>query len=610
MKTAPSLLSIALSLLLCLVIAPSCAQVPAPKDIAAEIEAVENGLAGRVQVEGERTWNIYERMSYYRVPGVSIAVMQDHKVVWAKGYGWADEKSRRPVTENTIFHVASVSKSINAMGVLKLAQDKKIDLDKDINTYLTSWKFPYDSVSKGKVITTASLLSHTAGLSNSGPMYSPYEPHPTIVQELKGEKPGQGPAVRAIFEPGLRSEYSNPGIGITQLLVMDVAKMPFAQYVHETVFKPLGMTNSIYTEADLQARQLQLATGYREGDPLPGRRVVVPMSAAGGLWTTPTDLCKFIAAIQLAYAGKSEKVLNQAMVKRMLTPVADPIAALGVFIEEHGGTKYFSHSGLVKGFKSIYYGSLEGGDGVVVLINTNDQSELITEIVNSVAAVYQWKGFYQPIVKKAVPAPDGMLPKLAGIYMAEPNRFTHVLERTDGYYLFVDGAYSKIVFSSPTDFFNLDFPTEKRILTDAAGNVTGYVRTLNGQTLPQHTKVTNVDTLQGSEEFFSNVGWNLLENRNYDAAVSYFKRGLALYPNGLFLQCNLAHAHLFRNEYDSAIRLYKAHLGEKLTDNLTWDEMLRNDFEFFNNLGFDRKLMDRVLAETGIAPSTKYQANN
>lgn len=124
------------------------------KEVESQIKQVENNLAGRVKIEGEQ-WNITDRMNYFKFYGVSIAVIQDFKVVWAKGYGWADISEKRPVTENTLFQVASVSKSINSMGVLKLVQDKKLDLHTDINEYLTSWKFPYDTVSNGKKNYTA-----------------------------------------------------------------------------------------------------------------------------------------------------------------------------------------------------------------------------------------------------------------------------------------------------------------------------------------------------------------------------------------------------------------------------------------------------------------------
>lgn len=118
------------------------------KETEEKINAFENSLAGRVIVEGEEENKLLDRMKFHHVKGMSIAVVHDYKVVWAKGYGWANEEEKKPVSTETLFEPGSISKSLNAVGILKLAQDKKIDLYTDINTYLTTWKFPYDSVSK------------------------------------------------------------------------------------------------------------------------------------------------------------------------------------------------------------------------------------------------------------------------------------------------------------------------------------------------------------------------------------------------------------------------------------------------------------------------------
>jgi len=137
-------------------------------DTEKQIGLVENNLCSDVQVEGEPNWTLAQRMKFYHVNGVSIAVIKDYKIEWAKGYGWADSAEQRSVTTSTLFQAGSMSKSLNAVGILKLAQDGKLNLYADINKYLTTWKFPYDSVSHGKIITIANLLSHTAGLTVHG----------------------------------------------------------------------------------------------------------------------------------------------------------------------------------------------------------------------------------------------------------------------------------------------------------------------------------------------------------------------------------------------------------------------------------------------------------
>jgi CubicO group peptidase (beta-lactamase class C family) len=210
-----------------------------------KIQQVEKNLVGNVQIEGKAPYTMAERMAFYKTKGVSVAVIQNYKLAWAKGYGWADDSLKIPVTTQTLFQAASISKSLNSVGALRLVQEKKIDLYADINNYLTSWKFPYDSLSGNKKISLANLLSHTAGLTVHGfGGYEKGEQVPTLVQVLNGQKPANSPAVRSMYAPGLKSEYSGGGITISQLIVMDVTHQPYDKYMYDQVLKPLGMTSS------------------------------------------------------------------------------------------------------------------------------------------------------------------------------------------------------------------------------------------------------------------------------------------------------------------------------------------------------------------------------
>src|SRR6478735_8750485 len=175
----------------------------------------------------------------------------------------ADKASNTPVTTQTLFQAASISKSLNAVGVLKLEQDKKIDLYTDINTYLKSWQFPYDTISHGKKITVANLLSHTAGLTVHGfAGYAKGESIPSVVQILNGEKPANSAPIRSQEEPGERSEYSGGGTTISQQIVIDVTHQPYDEYMWQKVLQPLGMTSSSYTQPPAKDKEKLLSTGY------------------------------------------------------------------------------------------------------------------------------------------------------------------------------------------------------------------------------------------------------------------------------------------------------------------------------------------------------------
>ena len=222
-----------------------------------KIAQVENKQGGWVQIEGENNERtLKERMEQYHIRGLSIAVIRNYKIEWARGYGVMDTTTKAPVTTQTLFQAGSISKSLNAVGMLKLVQDKKIDLYADINNYLKTWKFPYDTVSQGKKISLANLLSHTAGLTIHGfPGYQRGDTIPSITDILDGKAPANTKAVRSEFAPGWRYQYSGGGTTISQLMLMDITGQAYADYQWNQVLKPLGMEMSSYNQPPAKDRK-------------------------------------------------------------------------------------------------------------------------------------------------------------------------------------------------------------------------------------------------------------------------------------------------------------------------------------------------------------------
>ena len=582
------------------------AQTIYSKETEALITQVENNISGRVKIEGE-SHNILDRMARYKVKGLSVAVIHNYEVVWAKGYGWADEKEKRVVTTQTLFEPGSISKSLNALGILKLVQEKKLDLYADINSYLKSWKFPYDSLSKNKKITLANLLSHSAGLTVHGfPGYDREGKIPTVPEILDGKKPANTPAVRSQFEPGLRFQYSGGGTTISQLILTDVTQKPYDKFIYENVFKPLGMENTFFTQPPPADKLSLVASGYRKnGNVVIGKFHVYPEQAAAGLWTTPGDLCKYIIETQLAYLGRSAKVLNEEMTKLRLTPYIDKSAALGVFIEERGGIKYFQHGAGNEGFRGQYYGSLEGGNGVAIFVNS-DNGEILFELINSVASVYHWKDFYKPVLKKEIKVSETILQKYPGVYLFE-GIIAEITKNEDSFYYWSDEINSKMHFTSDKDFFNVEFPTEKTFVYDASGNVTGFLRKLNGKDVPAAIKIIKVDSIKANPGQINGLGWHLLENKKYDDAINYLKRGVELAPNDLAIKCNLAHCYLFNNAYEKALRLYKDNIDLKNEAVSSMKEMIKQDFVYLKNSGFDTSLMDKIFFDLKLEIPEAYK---
>lgn len=453
------------------------------RDIEEKIKQVENNLGGWVQMgDSSNKWNLQQRMERYKIRGLSIAVVHNYKVEWARGYGLMDTSTKLPVTIQTLFQAGSISKSLNSVGVLKLVQDKKLDLFTDINNYLQSWKFPYDSVSKGKKITLANLLSHSAGLSIHGfPGYERNDTIPKLQEILDGKLPANTKAVRSEFEPGLKYQYSGGGTTISQVIVQDITHQPYDEYMWNNVLKPMGMTMSSYAQPPATEKQKFLATGYRsDGKEVETKYHVYPEQAAAGLWTNPTDLSKYIIETQLSLQGKSAKVLSQQMTQQRLTPYIDSSAALGVFISKKGDEKYFGHNGADEGFLSAYTGSFENGNGVVVMVNS-DNGRILDEVMNSVAQVYGWKNYYKPVVKKIMDIPDSLLENYTGNYFLQGDsisisrkgkQLVMTINNTETFNLF---------FSSPDEFFTTEIPLEFKFEKDKQDKIKGFYFKQGGQ---------------------------------------------------------------------------------------------------------------------------------
>jgi CubicO group peptidase (beta-lactamase class C family) len=359
------------------------------------------------------------------------------------------------------------------MGVLRLADQRKVDLYQDINNYLRSWKLPSDSFTNIRKVTLAHLLSHTAGLSVHGfAGYKQKDSLPTDNEILDGKRPSNSPAVRNVFAPGTRYQYSGGGTVITKKLITDLTGMAYDQYMYTSVLKPLGMTNSSFSQPPPASSLPHLATGYNSTGAVPGKFHIYPEQAPDGLWTTPQDLALFIIEVQKSLAGRSNKVLSRAMTDTMLTPFVDKSSALGLFIQTRGEDKYFRHGGSNNGFKCEYIASLTNGNGVIVMTNS-DEFAIVSEIINSVATVYQWKDFYKPVVKKVIHPDANKLKDYVGEYTL--NNALTLRFKLEGGHLYInqdDSPYSRVYFESDDTFFIYQAPgSTVSFVRNAQGNV-------------------------------------------------------------------------------------------------------------------------------------------
>jgi CubicO group peptidase (beta-lactamase class C family) len=362
-------------------------------DQAQHIERVENNFAPITLGENDPPvqLNLRKLMEIYNVPGLSIAVIDNFKVVWAKGYGISEAGTTTPVTTRTLFQAGSISKPVAATGTLYLVEHGKLSLDEDINRKLMSWKVPENEFTKDQKVTLRRIMSHSAGLTVHGfPGYAVDEPIPTLVQIFNGEKPANTKPIRVDIVPGTKSVYSGGGITIEQQLVMDVTGEPFPEFMRKTVLEKIGMSDSTYQQPLPADRAARAASGtYADGKVVRGKWHVYPEMAAAGLWTTPSDLARFAIEIALSKQGKANHVLSEKMTREMLTPQIDEVG-LGFFLGGKDNPGRFGHDGDDEGFQAILTMYSDSGHGVALMANSENGITVGNYLIRSVAREYGW----------------------------------------------------------------------------------------------------------------------------------------------------------------------------------------------------------------------------
>jgi CubicO group peptidase (beta-lactamase class C family) len=341
-----------------------------------------------------------EVMKKLGVPGVSVAVIKNFQIHWAKGYGLADVESGAPVDTHTLFQAASISKPITAMAFLKATTQGRLSLDADVNTMLKSWQVPTSDLTKDSPVTPRSLFSHTSG-SDDGfgfPGYAPDKPLPTLVQILKGEKPSNVGAVRFERPPFAAFKYSGGGTVIMQLAMTETLDKPFAQIMQELVLDPLEMKDSTFEQPFPAAREAAAARAHNGlGKPMGPKWHVYPEQAAAGLWTTPSDLAKCAIEIQEALRGRNRPVLTQSLAREMITPTGVGPCAVGMMVEKRGEGWYFQHGGGNWGFSCVLTGHIRKGYGLAIMTNGTSGGHAVNEVATRIATAYNWDAQSQPL---------------------------------------------------------------------------------------------------------------------------------------------------------------------------------------------------------------------
>jgi CubicO group peptidase (beta-lactamase class C family) len=341
------------------------------------------------------------RMVFYKTPGVSVAVIRDNAVAWTRGAGVLKAGEPARVTPQSIFQAGSASKFVTAILILHFVEEGKLDLDSDVNRFLTSWKVPECEFTRNRKVTLRYLLSHQAGIPNVATIKQDAgQAEATLPQILSGAPPAlTSPAVPE-REPGTQWAYSNLGYTIIQLVLEDITGKPLPQIAEEVLFRPLGMSSSSFSyPLKNELRQFEAWPHDSQGQPRPPESDGLAR-AMGGLLTTPGDMATLTIEVMKAHQGQSKRIISPASARLLVSrQIKVPTEAmglplsngLGVFIDDSTDELCFLHPGHNSPgttFLVIAYPAL--GEGAVIAVNGNVGDRLYLELVASLSNEYNW----------------------------------------------------------------------------------------------------------------------------------------------------------------------------------------------------------------------------
>jgi CubicO group peptidase (beta-lactamase class C family) len=401
---------------------PVAAAAPEPLDggglrTPEELEAFVDGFVG-----GE--------LEAYDVAGLTVAVVKDGRLFFAKGYGWADVDRQVPVdAEKTLFRPGSVSKLFTWTAVMQLVEQGKLDLDVDVNTYLTQFKVPADYPAP---ITLRHVLTHTVGLEDGGIGYlmarSPQQIVP-LARSLADHTPARVRPVGTSRE-GLSSSYSNWATALAGLIVANVSGVSFEDYVEVNILRPLKMDSSTFKEPLPEALANRMSAGYtfESGAFKPqGFEFIANFGPAGSMTATATDMARFmIAHLQEGSAGEA-RILKPETAHAMHARAFSPHPAVGGsglgFYETYvNGRRLIGHGGDTNYFHSELALLEKEGIGFFASVNTAGKAALVPRHF-----LRAFMNHYFPARLPAVKPPDDFAAragKYAGRYRARRHSYT------------------------------------------------------------------------------------------------------------------------------------------------------------------------------------------
>lgn len=339
---------------------------------------------------GQQRYAIEDRMRHYKVPGVSVAIVENCELVEVKGFGDATPDGR-PVRPDTLFQAGSVSKVVAAAGALRLVEDALLLLDEDSTLHLDGWVPPRTETFDHSPVTLRQLLTHSAGMTVAGfKGYSIAAELPTVTQILDGMPPANTGRVQIEAKPGTRWSYSGGGFMVVQAMMENVSDKSFQDLMREQILLPVGMLDSAYGPLnDGPAAEAAAQGTLADGSPILGGWLQYPEFAAAGLWSTPGELSRFAIELVRSISGEEGALLKPGSAREMMRrQIGD--WGLGLEVSPDGQPRKFSHTGAPIGYRTLWLMFPDTCQGATIMTNADEGMALAYEVARGIADQYRW----------------------------------------------------------------------------------------------------------------------------------------------------------------------------------------------------------------------------
>lgn len=357
---------------------------------------VSRGLRNNFEGDGW-PWTAQERLTEFNAPGVAVAIIENFEVVDVYAFGHWRNDSDAPMRADALFQFASNSKMITAILVMRAHEQGLIDIKAPVNDYLKQWELQTTENARSD-LTIAHLLNHTGSTTTPGfPGFRQDEELATLLQILNGEPPAKTPRVVVDGPPLESARYSGGGYQVLQAMLEDVYGKPFDDIAQEQVFVPLSMKDSNFRPYPADSDKELIAPAHdSNGAPYDGGYYLEPSLAAGGVWSTVSDMALLLKALMSAYNGEEDAILSSQSVQTMIensVPLGWMEYGYGLNVERYGNQVYVGHGGSNEGYQSNTIANLAKGYGAVAVSNGDSGHNVNAELFFAIADVHGWEKF-------------------------------------------------------------------------------------------------------------------------------------------------------------------------------------------------------------------------